>query len=228
MFSPDKLSPSNYLEMRNRRIIECKALTSLPKPVRDFKARKAAALVKSAKNAAVSTTPVETAVEQSSKGPITVTVCKADQPPLNAVIHTMPKVPTHNKDSNSIVQSPCAEQIPPGNVPLPQFTSFLQAATGGHTDIKYLFPNITLDRKVLFGDNFNYKFPTSPMFPAECLVSHFVCTQVSPIEVEIIVPADFVAPDGDQCVAITINDVPFMGCIVPFDLLRSTLYSSYQ
>ena len=104
---------------------------------------------------------------RSSKGPIQVTVRKADQPPPNAVVHTTPKVPTHNKHSNSIVQSPCAEQIPPGNVPLPQFTFFLQAAAGGHTDIKYLFPNITLDHKVLFGDNFNYKFPTSSTFPVD-------------------------------------------------------------
>ena len=72
---------------------------------------------------------------------------------------------------------------------------------------------------MLFGDNFNYRYPTTQDFPVEKLISHFVCTQVSPIEVGIIVPANFVAPPEDKCIAITINDVPFQARVVPFDLL---------
>ena len=38
----DQLSPSNFLEMRNRRILKRKVITRLPKYVQDFKHKKLA------------------------------------------------------------------------------------------------------------------------------------------------------------------------------------------
>ena len=169
-------------------------------------------------------------------GPVQVIVKKVDltkgkppPPPLQTKV-SLPVsllVPlTLPADDNT----PCPGSKPQQDVILPQFTSFMQvAATGGYSEIKYLFPKFNLDRKVLFGDNFNYRFPTSPQFPVQNLIFHFVYTKLVPLEVGIIVPADFMAAPNDNCTcyAITINDLPFQARVVPFDVLRSTVYAAF-
>ena len=103
----------------------------------------------------------------------------------------------------------------------------MQAAAGGYSEIKFLFSHINLDRRVLFGDNYNYKFPSSPAFPIQNLVSHFVCTKLVPLELAVIMPAEYARTDDCTCIVITINDLPFQARVIPFKVLHSTLYSSF-
>ena len=108
----------------------------------------------------------------------------------------------------------------------------MQAATsmGGYSELKFLFPETNLDKRVLFGQNYNYRFPASSVFSIQNLVSHFVCTQVVPLQLAVILPSGYVLSPTDQCecVAITINDVLFVARIVPFEALRSALHESFS
>ena len=50
-----------------------------------------------------------------------------------------------------------------------------------------------------------------------------------PLEVVIIVPADFVAAPSNHCTcyAITINDLPFQARVVPLNVLHDTVYTAF-
>ena len=61
----------------------------------------------------------------------------------------------------------------------------------GHSKINCLFPDIALDKVVLFGKNFNFTYPVSPGFHPSALCTHFVCLGVFPLKLGIIVPTDF-------------------------------------
>ena len=119
---------------------------------------------------------------------------------------------------------------PAKDIPFNQFASFMKAAACGHSQLKYLFPKVTMDKHVLFGDNFNYRFfPTDITFPVQNLISHFACTQVIPLELAVIVLPDYKPPQEEACVcyAITINDLPFQARVVPFHLLLDTIDSCF-
>ena len=185
----------------------------------------------------------------TSHGNIQVTLSKGVAPPPNAVVRTKTFADTHpqihqlltgtssvpgNVGCTEVASgvhrkqpSPCAKTVRPGDAPMPQLAFFMEATSTGHSEIKYLFPEINLDRKVLFGQNYNYQFPVSRQFPLDSLVSHFVCTKISPLELGIIVPCNFPVPEWQDCVAITINDAPFKARLVDFNQLRSCLYTRF-
>ena len=172
----------------------------------------------------------------SPGGPVQVIVKKVDfvqnKPQKPSPQTQLPQTPTSVPVSLQPPDTtPCLDLNSQCDIPLPQLTKFMQTATaGGFSEIKYLFPKFNLDRKVLFGDNFNYRFPTTPQFSVQSLISHFVCTKVMPLELAIIVPADFVASPTDYstCYAITINDLPFQARVVQLNVLRDTVYAAFN
>ena len=283
----DKLSPSNFIEMRNRTVLKRKVSTKLPSTLQPFKQKKLTALrstlpwrprgprpidsrplkqklrtlsnrstataltgasatldpasgttassptaplkseAPAPQNRAIPVTPTtkNITVIRSPTGPIEVLVKKAsfnpDTPPSTAMA-TGPTLAPRQCPTQPT-------QLP--DIPLSHFANFMQAATatGGYSELKFLFPDTNLDKRVLFGQNFNYRFPVTPTFPVQNLVSHFVCTQLIPLQLAVIVPQGYVPSPSDpcDCVAITVNDIPFVARIVPFDVLRSTLQESF-
>ena len=175
-------------------------------------------------------------VIRSPGGPVQVIVKKVDflqnkpqqPPPQTQLPQTLTSLPVSLPPPDT---TPCPDANSQCDIPLPQLTTFMQAAAaGGFSEIKYLFPKFNLDRKVLFGDNFNYRFLTTPQFPVQSLISHFVCTKVMPLEVAIIMPADFIAPPSDHCIcyAITINDLLFQARVVLLNVLQDTVYAAFN
>ena len=98
----------------------------------------------------------------------------------------------------------------------------------GHSKISYLFPDITLDKVVLFGTNFNFTCPVSPNFHPSTLCTHFVCLGVFPLKLGIIVPIDFPDIGSEECIAITINDIPFKAKVFNVNEIRKTLYDNFK
>ena len=121
---------------------------------------------------------------------------------------------TVNTDKSQLAPPPPPVSTPPSAEPphqppvIPQLTFYTSAALVGHSQLRYLFPDLQLDRVVLFGKNYNYHYPVSEGFCINALVTHFVCLNVSPLQLAIIVPHDF-QDNSPDCVAITINDFPF-------------------
>ena len=103
-------------------------------------------------------------------------------------------------------------------------------ATGGYSELKFLFPDTNLDKRVLFEQNYNYRFPVTQGFPVEKLVTHFVCIKIVPLMLAVILPHGYTSSHNDECecFAITINDVPFVARVVPFEVLRDTLNKSFR
>ena len=112
-------------------------------------------------------------------------------------------------------------------IPVPQqLTFYTHAASVGHSQIMYLFPDLQLDHVVLFGTNYNYHYPVSEGFSVDALVTHFVCLNASPLQLAIIVPHDF-KDNSPDCVAITINDFLFKARLFDFETLKATLYGQF-
>ena len=97
-----------------------------------------------------------------------------------------------------------------------------------HSKINCLFPDIALDKVVLFGKNFNFTYPVSPGFHPSALCTHFVCLGVFPLKLGIIVPTDFPDIGPEECMAITINDIPFKAKVFNIEEIRDTLYANFK
>ena len=104
----------------------------------------------------------------------------------------------------------------------------LEITAVGHSKIGYLFPDITLDKVVLFGTNYNFTYPVSPNFHPSALCTHFVCLGVFPLKLGIIVPTDFPDIGSEECIAITINDIPFKAKVFDVNEIRKTLYDNFR
>ena len=215
----DQLSPSNFLEIHNRRILERKIITQLPPAIREFKRKKLAAKhsIKRAvktqcspkqidtppplvfniqttadqpptghmvqekhntpatpvpaheireKQLTLATTapppqPVEKPKPEQATAPKVIKVLWSPKGPIEVLVKKVSfpsEAPAVDKKPLIILQPPvllerpCPTTAAP-DVPLPQFASFMQAAAGGYSEIKFLFSHINLDRRVLFGDN---------------------------------------------------------------------------
>ena len=98
----------------------------------------------------------------------------------------------------------------------------------GHSKINCLFPDIALDKVVLFGKNFNFTYPVSPGFHPSALCTHFVCLGVFPLKLGIIVPTDFPHIGPEECMAITVNDIPFKAKVFNIEEIRETLYANFK
>ena len=98
----------------------------------------------------------------------------------------------------------------------------------GQSKISCLFPDITLDKVVLFVKNFNFTYPVSPGFHPSALCTHFVCLGVFPLKLGTIVPTEFPGIGPEECVAITINDIPFKAKVFNVEIIRQTLYANFR
>ena len=98
----------------------------------------------------------------------------------------------------------------------------------GHSKINCLFPDVTLDKIVLFRKNFYFTYPIVPGFHPSALCTHFVSLGVFPLKLRISVPPEFPDAGREECVAITINDIPFKAKIFDVEEIQKTLYANFK
>ena len=141
-----------------------------------------------------------------------------------SIIRNRPAVPISLPIENSAVTTA------PQPTEMTDFTQFVgpDIMAVGHSKINCLFPDIALDKVVLFGKNFNFTYPVSPGFHPSALCTHFICLGVFPLKLGIIVPTDFPDIGPEECMAITINDIPFKTKVFNIEEIRDTLYANFK
>ena len=92
----------------------------------------------------------------------------------------------------------------------------------GHCSLETFFPDLKVDRLVLFGKNMNYSYPMQEGFDINALIAHFVCIRYSPLELGVILPMDYPDP-AMECIAITVNDMRFKTRVLHHKFLRDSL-----
>ena len=149
--------------------------------------------------------------------------------PENPLTPEIAPVAPENSSAPVTVENPPLSQAsqPTEMTDLTQFAGSDIMAVG-HSKINCLFPDITLDKVVLFGKNFNFTYPVSPGFHPSALCTHFVCLGVFPLKLGIMVPTDFPDIGPEECVAITINDIPFNAKIFNIEEIHQTLYANFR
>ena len=112
----------------------------------------------------------------------------------------------------------------PTDTSLPELPTTFDLPGARFVPLFNFFPNASLDRAVLYGENLNFTFPVLRGHSIFGLLAHFIVLERNPLELGIICSQDFDDP-ANQAVAITINDVPFKAKPVPLVQLREILYT---
>ena len=106
----------------------------------------------------------------------------------------------------------------------PELPASFDLPGAGFVPLFNLFPNASLDRAVLYGENLTYTFPVLKGQSIFSLLAHFVVLERNPLELGIICSQEFEDP-ANQAVAITINDIPLKAKPVPLVQLQEILYT---